>query len=284
MAPGEPGKQKGENMSNNELSKDGFEGYEDRVEGDDQPHGGGVIKGTAIRFTNEATWTNRDEDELPDDLELVVVDVARVVQKWINRLPVETRVLEPGEKLPDIEELNQVAPRSEWSDGPDGKKRGPWQAQHVLYLLNLETMDRFTFPTGTVGGQIAVSELVDKTRWMRKLRGAHVYPIIRLSDTFMPTAFGGRQRPYFEIKRWVSFGRDEALSAPLGSNAAIEDAAQKAPELPRTVGPPTLSEEMNDEIPSFDERKDKSAGSSSALEQGERRRVTKRGVTKIAQE
>jgi hypothetical protein len=265
-------------MSNDELSKDGFEGYEDRIEGDDQPHGGEVIKGTAIRFTNEATWTNRDEDELADDLELVVVDLARVVQKWIDQRPVETRILEPGEKFPDIEELNQRAPRSEWSDGPNSKPRGPWQAQYVLYLLNLETMDRFTFPTGTVGGQIAVREVVDKIKWMRKLRGANVYPVVTLSDTFMPTRFGGRQRPHFEIKRWVSFGPDEkGLPAPPESNTAIESASQNAMEQPRIVAKPTLSEEMNDEIPSFDEREDYRAA-----DQHEHRRVTKRGVTKIA--
>jgi hypothetical protein len=267
-------------MSDDELTKDGFDGYEDRVEGDDQPHGGGVIKATAIRFTNEATWTNRDEDELPDDLELVVVDVDRVVQKWIDHRPVETRILEPGEKFPDIEQLNEAADRSEWSDGPDGKSRGPWQAQQVVYLLDLKTMDRFTFPTGTVGGQAAVSELVDKTKWMRKLRGAHVYPIIRLSDTFMPTRFGGRQRPHFEIKRWVSFAPDEkALPAPSESNTAMDHSTQKAPEQPRTVELVTLSEAMNDEIPSFDERENKVAGSP---EQREQHRVTKRGATKIA--
>ena len=271
-------------MRDDEVTKDGFEGYEDRVEGDDQPHGGGVIKGTAIRFTNEATWTNRDQDELPDDLELVVVEVARVVQKWINRLPVETRILEPREKFPDIEELNQNAPRSEWSDGPDGKSCGPWQAQRVVYLLDLKTMDRFTFPTGTHGGQAAVRDLVDKIKWMRKLRGAYVYPIIRLSDAFMPTRFGGRQGPHFEIKRWVSFAPDEkALPAPLGSNTAIEHSTQKAPEQPRSVEPLTLSEAMNDEIPSFDDGEDKSAGSPRTPEQRARRRVTKRGVAEIAQ-
>jgi hypothetical protein len=269
-------------MNDDAMAKDGFEGYEDRVEGDDQSHGGGVIKGMTVRFTNEGTWINRDEDEVPHDLELVVVDVARAAQKFINHVRVETRILEPGEKFPDITQLNQRVPRSEWSDGPDGKPRGPWQAQDVLYLLNLETMDRFTFPTGTVGGQIAVRELVDKTKWMRKLRGTHVYPIIRLSDTFMPTRFGGRQRPHFEIKRWVLFGPDEkALPAPLGSNTAL-DSTQTAPEQPRTVEPPTLSEAMNDELPSFDEREDRGAGSPRTPEQREQRRVTKRGITKIA--
>ena len=166
---------------------------------------------------------------------------------------------------------------SECSDGPDGKRRGPYQAQYVLYLLNLATMDRYTFPTGTVGGQIAVREVVDKTKWMRKLRGANVYPVVTLSDTFMPTRFGGRQRPHFEIKRWVSFGPDErALSARLGQTQAIESAAQNA-EQPRIVAKPTFSEEMNDEIPSFDVKED-----DFAADQHEQRRVTKGGVTKIA--
>jgi hypothetical protein len=159
-------------VSVDEKSKDGFEGYEDRIEGDDQSHGGGIIKGTGIRFTNEATWTDRDEEELPDDLELVVVEVARVVQKWINRQPVETRILEPGEKFPDIEQLNQDAQRSEWANGPDGKPRGPWQAQHIAYLLNPETMDRFTFPTGTVGG--ARSRFV---KWSIRLSGCASFAV-----------------------------------------------------------------------------------------------------------
>jgi hypothetical protein len=207
-----------------------------------------------------------------------------MVQKWIDHRPVETHILEPGERFPDIEELNQDAPRSEWSDGPDGKPRGRWQAQHVVYLLNLKTMDRFTFPTGTVDGQAAVRDLVDKIKWTRKLRGAYVYPIIRLSDTFMPTRFGGRQRPHLEIKRWVSFAPDEkALPAPLGSNTAVEHSTQKVPEQPRSVEPLTLSEAMNDEIPSLDEREDKGAGSPRTPEQRAQRRVTKRGVTKIAQ-
>jgi hypothetical protein len=71
----------------NELTKpprelDGFETYEDGVEGEVERASGGVIQGPIIAFTNEADWVRRDGEDLPADLELVAVDVARVVRKW----------------------------------------------------------------------------------------------------------------------------------------------------------------------------------------------------------
>jgi len=202
--------QKGSVMSNiakkESTAVDSFEGWEDGVEGDNRPEGAGIIQGTVTKFTNEATWVTRDEVELSRDLELIATGIVRVVQKWINQQPVETRILEPGEKFPDLETLNETAPKSEWAEGPDGKPRGPWQAQHILYLLDLKTMDKFTFPTGTTGGRIAVGELRDKLVSMRQLRGPGVYPLVSLGDTFMKTKWGGRQRPHFQIVRWVRLG------------------------------------------------------------------------------
>ena len=43
-----------------------------------------------------------------------------------------------------------------------------------------------------------------------------VSPVVALADTFMPTRFGGRQRPHFVIKRWISLdGEQNALPAPV---------------------------------------------------------------------
>jgi hypothetical protein len=257
----------------NELVKvkaqeiDGFEGYEDQIEGDDRQQGGGIIQGAVIKFTNDSVWVTRDGQELSPDLELIAVDLARVVQKWKDKVPVETRVLGPGEKFPDIEALNDATPRAEWTKDPNDKPRGPWQAQHIVYLLNPATMDKYSFPTGTTGGAICVRELVDKCRWMRRYRGGHVYPVVTLSDTFMNTKFGGRQRPHFLIKRWVSMGADEKM-LPASESATLTESekpgtdllgtatAEKPPEPPptqagaQTVEPPTLAEELNDPIPS----------------------------------
>jgi len=228
---------------------DGFTGWEDSVEGAERPEGAGIIQGALVKFTNEAQWTTRDDDEIATDLGLIAVDVQRVVQKWQDGLPAETRILEPGEKFPDLEALNAEVPRSEWVEGPDGKLRGPWQAQHILYLLDPGTMDKYTFPTGTVGGRIAVGELRDKLIWMRRTRGPNVYPVVTLSDTHMRTRFGGRQRPHFKIVRWVRLGGEGgevgALPPPPTTPTPASSAQSESPLVPE----PSLAEEMDDEIP-----------------------------------
>ena len=239
---------------------DGFEGYEDRIEGDERPEGGGVIRGSLVKFTNEAAWELRDGEEMPA-VELVAVDVLRIVQRWKDQLPAETIILEPGQKFPDVEAMNDALPKSEWVEGPDGKMRGPWRTQYIVHLLNLETMDRYSYPTGTVGGGIAVRDLVDKTKWIRRLRGAHVYPVVTLSCTFMPTRFGGRQRPSFLIKSWINLGGDgEVLPAPSQptliehvEKQLAETAAKKPAKVTkvsaRKVDEPTLEEILNDDLP-----------------------------------
>jgi hypothetical protein len=260
----------------NELMKqsDGFEGYEDQIEGGDQRQAGGVIRGVVLKFTNEAAWTVVGE-KMRQDIELIAVGIGRVVQKWIDQLPAETRVLGPGEKFPDLKELNDKTPRSEWTEGPNGEPRGPWQAQHIVYLLDPATMDRYSFPTGTVGGAICVRELVDKTKWMRRYREANVYAVVTLADKFMNTKFGGRQRPHFVIKRWVDLdgNEEEALPAPVEAARLVENsAAEKPKEKPAAAAPaakttttkkgvtrfkrgattveePSLREELNDDLP-----------------------------------
>jgi hypothetical protein len=197
---------------------DAFETYEDAIEGGgDQQPTNQVIKGTRIKFTNEAVWVTHEGEEISADLELVAVGVCRTVQKWNDQVPVENIVLQPGQKFPDIEKLNAQTPHEDWIIGPDGKPRGPWQALHVIYLLNPATMDQFSFPTGTIGGRICIRELVERTQWMRCFRGANVFPVVTLSDTFMNTRFGGRQRPHFLIKSWITLsgqGSTATLAPP----------------------------------------------------------------------
>jgi hypothetical protein len=206
----------------NELTKpslqtqlDGFAGYEDRIEGDDRPQGYAVIQGTIIKLNNEGEWVTNDGDELSSELELVASDVARIVQKWIDQKPEETIIVAPGQKFPDVEEMNKKAPRSEWRENLNGEMVGPWQMQNVLYLVDPETLDKYTYPTSTTGGAIAIRELC---------------------DMHMKTRFGGRQRPHFSIKYWV--GADIARD---GGTAAIV----------HKVKEPSLKEDLNDDLPDF---------------------------------
>jgi hypothetical protein len=123
-------------------------------------------------------------------------------------------------------------------------------------------MEQLCFPTSSAGGHRAVRDLVDKITWMRRYRGQHVYPVITLSDTFMPTRYGGRQRPHFLIKRWICLDGGQVLPAP-EPTARLEDLSA-TPEMEKklatnkrgmthletsTVKSVTLQEELNDEIP-----------------------------------
>lgn len=199
-------------------------------------------------------------------VELVAVDIIRLTQKWKDGKPTERRILEAKEKFPDVEAMNDALPKSEWVKGPDDKLKGPWQNEYILYLLNLETMDRYSFPTNTVGGGIAIRDLRDKTIWVRKIRGSHLYPVVALFDTFMKTRFGGRQRPHFVIKNWINLGGDgEVLPAPsqpaliehvekqLAEAKPVETAAKKPAKVTkvgaRTVTEPTLEEILDDNLP-----------------------------------
>src|SRR5262249_19491638 len=123
---------------------DGFSGFNDAIEGDDRPQGGGIIQGRLIKFTNPGCIfvTADDEIKVSADLELIPIDIIRVVQKWIDGMPVETIIVAPGEKFPDIKAMNEEAPQSEWREY-SGEMVGPWQMQYLVYLLNAQTLDKF---------------------------------------------------------------------------------------------------------------------------------------------
>ena len=200
------------------VAIDGFDGFTDERAGtgdnDAQPAPGSIIKGNLIKFTNQATWELRDGEEMPPDLELIAVDILRIVQKWIDQKPVETRILAPGEKIPDVKALNASCPKSEWHKDLNGQEQGPWQFQYVTYFLDPATMDRFTFPTATTGGSVCARDLADRVKWMRRFRPG-LFAVVTLADTFMNTQYGGRQRPHYIVKRWVQMGEAApAMSGP----------------------------------------------------------------------
>jgi hypothetical protein len=229
---------------NTETQLDGFSGFVEGVEGDDRPQGGAVIQGTLIKFSNEAEWVTGDGDELSQDRELVAVDTIRIVQKWIDQKPEETVFVAPGQPFPDVKAMNDKAPKSEWRENLNGEMVGPWQAQHVLYLVDPQTLDKFSYPTSTVGGTVALRELCDKVKWLREAKRNHnAHAVVTLSDKHMNTRFGGRQRPHFNIVRFIELGGDGALSA--SKPLAIEGGATGLHE----VKEPTLKEELNDDLP-----------------------------------
>jgi hypothetical protein len=247
----------------NEVAKqqdrelDDFSGYNDEMEGgEDQSASNRVIQGSKLKFTNEATWINDFEEEMPADLKLVVAGIGRIVQRWgkDSSQPPVTRVLAAGEKYPDIKALNEAVPRSEWREGLNGLQ-GPYQAAHALYLINLEDMQRYTWITSTVGGAICIRDLVDRVNMMRQFKGEKVFAVVTLSDIYMNTKFGGRQRPHLIVRDWVLLDGSKAVPAPdepkalppTDKSKASTSSTKVLDEVPK-VKPPTAKEVVDDEI------------------------------------
>jgi len=172
--------------------------------------GNSIIRGVKIPFTNNAEYLAGSGGEVikSPPREFIAVEHLRALQKWPTDEgpPLETRVLEPDEYFPDIEVLNSQAPQSEWRT-VFGQKKGPWEKVHALYLLEQESMAAFTFITGTVGGFRAVRELTEAIKRARMLGNPYLFPVVNLTHTFMPTQYGGRERPQFKVVRWIEIGK-----------------------------------------------------------------------------
>jgi hypothetical protein len=239
---------------------DGFDGFTDEAEGGDQDQdqfvGGRVIQGTRINFSNESVWVDAAKQKLPADLELMVIDISRIVQKWgKDNLPDGPPIiLAPNQKYPDINAMNEKCPKTEWRER-FGKLEGPYQAQHVVYMLDPKTMNKYSWPTSTIGGSICVNDLVEKTKLMRRFRGQRVYAVVKMSSTLMSKRYN-RQRPDLLVQRWVTLDGSGALPPPetpsiTGPTTAPASSTPSATEAigMRTVTPPSAKEVTGDEIP-----------------------------------
>src|SRR5262245_38442537 len=232
----------------NEMTKqesheldDGFAGYVDETENQEGPSAASnrIVQGTKVAFTNEALWIDDADEELPTGLELVVVAIARLVQKWgkdPSKPPIETIVLKPGEKWPDVQKMNEQCSRSDWRDGFNGLQ-GPWQDARAVYFVDLKTMTKYTWVTSTIGGGIAIRDLVDRVDMMRRFKGMQVFAVVTLTDVHMNTRFGGRQRPCLAVKNWVLLDGSGAALPVLEKLALTE------------VKPSSVKKVTGDEIP-----------------------------------
>jgi hypothetical protein len=238
---------------------DGFDGYEERIEGDDgEARGPRVKQGEKLHFAEDFKWKNESDEEIPPEAKFTVVDICRVIQKRVDGVVVEgsTRFIPPGDPIPNIKKMNAECPASEWVTR-FGKDVGPWQYMVVVYMVNAD-MKKFCFTTANTGGNICVGELADQVRNKRKIYGERVYPVVSLSKCWMNTAYGGRDRPSFVVKEWIVFGDGGKVLPEQPSPPTLPPAAATAAtpaETPVPKGARVVSQEeanakeLNDSIP-----------------------------------
>jgi hypothetical protein len=174
-------------------------------------------------------------------MQFYVFGVTKGLQRWEDERVVEEIRKKPGEDLPDPDELNATISQDQWGEGIDGMPRPPWQLNHIVYLLSVQDVMKFTFINSTVGARIAAARLLDRVQSMQMLRGRSVIPVVTLGNRPMKTAYGQKMRPHFEIVQWRALGGPAPLVPPPQPSPLIGTSVDTA-----NVGKPT--EELNDLI------------------------------------
>jgi hypothetical protein len=261
---------------------DGFDTYTESVDGheDRAASGGGVF----LNFGLDAQWHRSTDKAVVTGTALVLMSLER---RCVRRVMVdgkqrneETQVISSG-PWPDTDAWNAQLPAAEKVPDFNGNPTGPWFKEATLRFVDPDTLTKYTWTArlSTAGAAMCVRDIKDKVQYMRQFRpGATA--VVELSTTPMRTKFGERPRPHLEVASWIQQGSSDdgdavaALPAPQGPagpagaaevvEATPIKAAKAAPRAkaakvkatgtksffaPKTVTPPTLAEELNDEIP-----------------------------------
>jgi hypothetical protein len=193
---------------------------------------GGAFGGARLlKLTTADVFSTREGEVVGPDRELAVLGLKKVVNKFVGKQLAEPPIVVPdGERVPDIEAMNRAAPQAEWGVGLNGQPQGPYTLILVLMLLDVKTMDRFAFVTPSKGGALAVGDLSDKVKFMRRFRGPDVTPVVTLHT--MPFRIARlnitRKRPDFRVVRWIKLGDAGGDSLP-------------TPEAPKPLAGPELA-------------------------------------------
>jgi hypothetical protein len=202
----------------------------------------GAFGGARLLKFNTDKYVTREGDVVGQERRLICLGLVKVVQKFVQQKLVDTIIVPSGEAMPDVDEMNEKAPREEWGTDLNGNPVGPYVRVLVLKLIEEEpALARFAFVTSSIGGNIAIGDLSDKIKIMRRLHGPSITAIVSPQTTLFKTRFGVRERPHFEAVAWRKLGGASGGGEPLPPT--------KEPlTLGTSVAPPTLKEETQDEV------------------------------------
>ena len=219
-----------------------------------------------LKFVS-GSFVTREGEIIDSNREFILLGLVKVVQKFVGKKLVETIVVPTREKFPDVDKMNEAAPREEWGTDLNGKSVGPYVRVLVLKLLDAATMDRYAFVTSSMGGKVAFGDISDKVKLVRRLKGAHVTVAVTCEAIKMKSSYNphGVPRPHFRIVRYVALGDGAPLPPALApktlppSTSAASPTTSAPPTTPTTAAPPildlptvpqpSLREEMADELP-----------------------------------
>jgi hypothetical protein len=185
-------------MSNDVTKLDnGNDGWEDAA----ADFNNDVVRGDLIKCSDGHWTVGRDNAPIREGTCLVAIGTAASWVKWRDNKPVEYRIRQRGEPMPDRKDLGDTD-ENDWESGPDGKPRDPWQNTRFCYFTDPKSAALFTYSTATWSGRSAVIGLGDQIMRMRTARPgatAHVEFQTRPSQT----KYGRKMVPVLKIVGWT---------------------------------------------------------------------------------
>jgi hypothetical protein len=205
-----------------------------------------MIRGQILKFADWRWMVGKEATPVADGKRLVALATSAMWVRWQGGKPVQYHVRHPGQRLPEREQLGHDN-EGEWEIGPTGERIDPWSNTRLVYLVDPDTAEAFTFSTSSIGGRSAVTELGDQ---IGRMRNAHfdALPIVELRAVEMKTRFGRKSKPLLKVIGW--------------KNASAKPASEIAPSQKGSIkiesgrqAPPPASEddygigELTDDIP-----------------------------------
>jgi hypothetical protein len=85
-------------------TSDGFDGYNIDVDGKESKQSG-LFRGERLKFGKSAEWETKEGEVVEASTRLIFLNIDRLLVRWGKEKgpPLETVVLAPGEKIPDVE-------------------------------------------------------------------------------------------------------------------------------------------------------------------------------------
>jgi hypothetical protein len=162
------------------------------------------VQGPNVKFDGGAYFSGREKTPFDTtDKQFVVMARAEGWQFLQKDQPAQYLMRDRGADKPERPHVDEA----EWPTNMSGKPEHPWRYTFYVYLLDPATGETSTFSTNTAGGAIAVRELTDQIRNMRRMKPRAI-PIIKLESRQFRTGFGLKQRPHLQIVGWEQYAVD----------------------------------------------------------------------------
>ena len=159
-----------------------------------------TIRGHLLKFADWRWTLGKEATPVDNGTRLIALGTVAMWVRWEDGKPVEHIVRRPGERLPEREKLSHTN-EDEWETGPGGEPKDPWANTRLVYLVDPDTAEAYTFSTSSWGGRDAVIELGDQIARMRTAY-PDTAPIVELRAAEKPTRFGRKSKPVLKVVGW----------------------------------------------------------------------------------